>query len=169
MKMINKRRLLFPIFAVLGTFFCAYAAFFVGVKEELPTPPGSFRNALGAAEQGIIATQWPESQKWRSAMVESYILTYKLDESVAYFREAYITRRAWKEVMPPPGQPKDKAPGTPDMTILSFAKDDTQVIIAITPAQPILTVDTPLNKALRSSRIGDRDLLAIIVQGQNKV
>ncbi len=166
--MVNKRRLLFPIFAVLGLFICAYAAFFVGVKEELPTPPGSFRNALGATEQGIIATQWPVSQKWRSATVESYILTYKLDESVAYFREAYLTRRLWKEVVPTPGQPKDKAPG-PDMTILSFAKDDTQVIIAITPAQPILTINTPLNKALRSSRIGDRDLLAIIVQGQNKV
>jgi hypothetical protein len=161
------RRLLFPIGAVLGTLICAYAAFFVGVKDELPSPPGSFRLILTAVQQKTIVTQWPETIVWRSATVDAFILPGTFDAGISYYRDAYLNKRGWKEISQPVGQPTDVSPAHP-MTVLSFAREDSQVIIAFTSAQPVLAAESALYKAIPTLGVGTRDWLALLINGKLK-
>jgi hypothetical protein len=151
---------------VLGLLICAYGAFFLGVKEDLPVPPGSIRVPLSPTAQTTVAEQWTQSVNWRNPTADVYILSETSEKAVESFRNSYLSKRGWLEVTPSPGQPKDKAAGQVDMTVLSFSRDRNQIIIALTPARPVLTVDTPLNRAIRSSNMREQDLLAIVVYGQ---
>ncbi|NWJ44950.1 MAG: hypothetical protein HXX08_03640 [Chloroflexi bacterium] len=157
-------RLILPLSMLLGMLFCAYAAFFVGVKEDLPFPPSSTRIPLSVIQQLTLAQQWNESASWRNPTAEVYILGDSFEKTADFYRNAFVNRRAWKE-LPSPAQPKEVAPGQTFQT-LSFAKDNKQVIIAFTAAQVLLQTDTALNRVIQSSNLHLNDSLAIVIYGQ---
>ncbi len=95
---------------VVGMMVCAYGAFFVGVKEDFPQPPGAQRYPLNILKQTTVASEWPETSRLITQDVSVYSLREEPQKAADYYREAFIKRRGWKEI-PPPGQPQELGPG----------------------------------------------------------
>lgn len=157
------RRLLFPIGAVLGLLICAYAAFFLGVKEDLPQPPGAEHYPLNITKQNTVVKEWPETAALQAADASVYTVREDPAKAAAYYRDVFVTRRGWTEITPP-GQPKELGPDQ-QFTMLAFSRRNSRVYIALSPAKSIYATDTELNKALRSTNIRENDNIAVIVVG----
>ncbi len=158
------RRALLPLGMVVGMMVCAYAAFFVGVKEDFPQPPGAQRYPLNIIKQTSVANEWSETSRLVSQDVSVYTLRENPQQGADYYREAFIKRRGWKEI-PPLGQPRELGPGQ-EFSIVAFSRGKSRVVIAFTPAKTAFSSDTELNKILRVNGLKENDNLALVVAGE---
>ncbi len=160
------RRIILPIIMVLGTFFCGYAALFVGVKEDLPAPQTSVRYPLTISGQNVFRDQLPEDTKnFKTLDVAVYVLRDTPAQAADYWRNAFVTKRNWKE-LDPPAQPKDH--GAVEFSMLGFNRGGSKVILAITTADRLLTLNNDFTRALSAARYNAGDTVAIMIAGDLK-
>ena len=157
------RRIILPITLVLGTFFCGYAAFFVGVKEDLPAPTGAVRYPLSIVNQNFVRAEFgSDTARYKTTDIAVYVLRDTPDQAVAYWRNAFVVKRNWQELAPP-AQPTDRA-GV-DFTMLGFNRSSSKVILAITTADKLLTINNDFANALKSANYRPGDTVAIMIAG----
>jgi hypothetical protein len=157
---VNFRRLLLPIGLVLGTLFCAFAAFTIGVKEELPQPQGAVKTPLSTAQQVTVFEQWKETGSIKIGTAELFTLRQTPTEAANFYRQTYVERRGWKEINPP-AQPRDRATNQ-QFTLLSFAKDNNSVIIALTTGSTVNEVDNIFQRVLKTANPQPTATLALV-------
>jgi hypothetical protein len=157
------KRAILPLGMVLGALVCAYAAFFVGVREDLPQPSGAERFPLSVSKQNLIAGEWPEMGNLATLDAAIYTLRENPTQAATYYRQAFVEKRGWTEITPP-GQPKDRGPDQ-QFTMLAFSKSKNRIYIALSNAKPIYSNDTEFNQALRSNNIKETDNIALVISG----
>lgn len=155
------RRLLTPILMILGSLACAYTAFFIGVKEELPQPTGAIRHALPVNQQITVLEQWSQSTGVKVATAELFALRDDINKSADFYRQAYVEKRGWRELAAP-DQPRDKA-SNQQFIMLYFVKDNNSVIIALTTGENIYDNENIFQKVLRVGSTKKSDNLALVV------
>ncbi len=160
------RRIILPIVMVLGTFFCGYVALFVGVKEDLPAPAAAARYPLSLVNQNLVKDQFAaDTQTYKTADIAVYVVRDNPQEAAEYWRNAFVTKRGWKE-LPAPAQPRDR--GQVDFTMLSFLRAGSKIILAIAPADRLLTLDNDFTRALKTAPYHAGDTVAILIAGDLK-
>lgn len=159
--MPGKRRLLLPIGMVLGFLFCAYAAFFVGVRQDFPMPSGAEQKPLGISQQSAIIAQWPQTQNWQTATANLYVVREKPGAASTFYTKAFHNL-GWTDAANP-GQPKDANPGQP-FTNLSFVRNKQQLIVALGNSANVAGVSGDFGRVIKPL-YGGTDNLAILVSG----
>ncbi len=162
----NLRRIILPIIMVLGTFLCGYTALFVGVKEDLPAPAAAARYPLSLVNQNLVKDQFPvDTQNYKIPDIAVYVLRDTPEEAAAYWRNAFVAKRGWKE-LPAPAQPRDRGPV--DFTTLGFLRAGSKVILAIAPADKLLSLDNDFTRSLKTAPYRSGDTVAILIAGDLK-
>ncbi len=157
------RRIILPIVLVLGTFFCGSAAFFVGVKEDLPVPIAAVRYPLSIANQNTVRAEFPEDTKnYRNSDIAVYVLRDTPEEAAAFWRNSFVTKRNWKELAAP-AQPVDHGPL--NFTMLGFNRAASKIIVAITTADQLLNLNNDFTAALKTANYRPGDTVAIMIAG----
>ncbi|HEX2909251.1 MAG TPA: hypothetical protein VH186_00490 [Chloroflexia bacterium] len=160
------RRIILPVVLVVGTLYCGIAALFVGVKEDLPAPPNAARYPLSLSGQNAMLAQFPgDTQNFKSPDVAVYVLRDTPEEAANYWRDAFVSRRNWKEISPP-AQPKDHA--DIQFNMLGFNRAGSKVILAITQADKLLALDNDLTRAIKAANYRPGDTVAIMLAGDIK-
>jgi len=159
------RRLIVPLGLVFGTLACAYISFFVGIKDDFPQPAGSERYPLSTSKQATALNAWPETASLKTPDASIYTLREEPTKAAAFYRDAFVTKRGWKEITPP-GQPKDIASGQ-EFVMLAFSRGNNKTYIALSTARSILANDTEFNKAIRSNNLREGDNIALVILGMN--
>lgn len=163
---VRWRRLIVPIVMVLGVFFCGYAGLFVGVKEDLPAPPNAARFPLSITNQNIVLAQFAEETKnLKTLDVSVYVLRDTPQEGADYWRGTFVNKRNWKE-LPQPQPPKDR--GAVSFTMLAFNRSASKVILAIAPADQLLSLDNEFTRSLKTANYHTGDTVAIMIAGDIK-
>jgi hypothetical protein len=155
------RRLLFPILTVLGFLVCAYAAFFVGIKEDFPVPPGAEQRLLSGSQQKTILDEWNNLPNWQATTVNVYTVREKPGAAATFYTRTFHNL-GWTDA-PNPGQPKDFGTGQA-FTVLNFVKNKQQVIITLSDGADLSANTSAFGKVL-NSLYGGVDNLAILVNG----
>jgi hypothetical protein len=160
---VRWRRLIVPIGMVLGVFFCGYAALFVGVKEDLPAPPNAARFPLSITNQNIVRDQFAgETQNLKTLDISVFVLRDTPQAAADYWREAFVAKRNWQE-LDAPQPPKDG--GAVNFTLLAFNRSASKVILAIAPADQLLSLDNDFTRALAAANYRPGDTVAIMLAG----
>ena len=160
------RRIMLPIVMVLGTLFCGYTALFIGIKEDLPAPAAAARYPLSIVNQNLVKEQFPEdTRNYKTTDIAVYVLRDTPEEAAAYWRNAFVAKRGWKE-LPAPGQPLER--GQVDFTMLGFNRAGSKVILAIAPAERLLTLENDFTRALKAAPYRPGDTVAIMIAGDLK-
>ncbi len=160
------RRIILPIVLVLGTMFCGYGALFYGIKEDLPAPSGAVRFPLSFANQNAIKDQFPEDTKnYKTLDVAVYVLRDSPADAAVYWRNAFVTKRNWKELAAP-ARPKDA--GKAEFTMLGFNRSGSKIILGIASADQLLALDNDLTRAIKSANYRSGDTVAIMIAGDLK-
>ncbi len=164
--MRTARRLVVPLGMVFGTLICAYLAFFVGIKDDLPQPSGAERYPLSISKQITVANQWPETLELKERDASVFTLRENPQKAADFYREAFVTKRGWKEITAP-GQPKEHGPDQ-QFIMLGFSRGNSRVYLGLSQGKYIYSSDNELNKALRSNTIKENDNIAVLVTGTVK-
>ena len=158
------RRLLPPILTVVGFLICVYAAFFFGVKQDMPVPSGAEPRPASVSQQNTIVSEWSQTQNWQSASVNVYQVREKPEAAASFYTKAFHNL-GWTDA-PNPGQPKDLSP-TQTFTTLGFNKGKQQLIVALSNGEGLNGASTPFAKVLKTLYTGT-DNLAILINGTLK-
>ena len=158
--MRGNRRLLPPILTVVGFLGCVYAAFFLGVKQDFPVPPGAEQRPVTVSQQNALIAGWPQVQSWQTAGVNLYQVREQPSAAASFYTKAFHNQ-GWQDA-PDPGQPKDA--GSQNYVTLAFSKNKQQLIVAVVPGASLDNATTPFGRVLKSIYTG-LDNLAIIVSG----
>ncbi|MDB5078810.1 MAG: hypothetical protein JWP00_734 [Chloroflexi bacterium] len=163
---VRWRRLILPVFLVLGVFFCGYAGLFVGVKEDLPAPPNAARFPLSITNQNTVLSQFAaDTKNLKTLDVSVYVLRDTPQEAADYWRSAFVSKRNWKE-LPPPQLPTER--GAVNFSTVAFNRSASKVILAIAPADQLLTLDNEFSRALKSAKYRAGDTVAVMIAGDIK-
>lgn len=160
---VRWRRLILPVVMVLGVFVCGYAALFVGVKEDLPSPPNSSRFPLSISNQKIVQAEFAaDTSNLKNLDVAVYVLRDTPQEATTYWHGAFVTNRNWTE-LPAPQPPTDR--GNISFTMAGYNRSASKVILAIAPADQLLALDNEFTRALKTANFHAGDTVAIMLAG----